>query len=404
MKSDLESSVRKLLAYCRTNDWAGIDPYDALNSPAISSLPFLNSRWPRIALTQALKRTPINVRPLLRIPNTQNPKALACFLGGLLKLSNTPLADTEGSIDYVIDRIRVLRSPDTSYWCWGYSFPWQTRKVLVPRFAPNVVCTCFVAGALLDAFEMRQDADCLEMARSAADYIVDELYWADQGACGFAYPLPSVRARIPNSNFLAAAFLARVCRHTGNAKYLAPALSAARHSAARQRPDGGWFYGELPSQQWIDNFHTGYNLCALREVDRYAGTSEFEERIRRGLEFYKANFFTETGAVKYFHDRSYPFDAHCIAQSILTLVTLKDLDSDNLPLANSVLEWAMQNLWDERGFFYYRKLRFLTVRTSYMRWTQAWMFLAMATLFHSARTTPGPELSGPEAIGTAAAL
>jgi hypothetical protein len=48
----------------------------------------------------------------------------------------------------------------------------------------------------------------------------------------------------------------------------------------------------------------------------------------------------------------------------------------------------MANLWDERGFFYYRRLRFFTIRTSYMRWTQAWMFLALATILESTSTDP----------------
>ena len=43
----------------------------------------------------------------------------------------------------------------------------------------------------------------------------------------------------------------------------------------------------------------------------------------------------------------------------------------------------MRLMWDERGFFYYRVLRFGTIRTSYMRWSQAWMLLALATLLES---------------------
>src|SRR4051812_47968847 len=31
----------QLLEYCRTRDWAGYDPYDALNSKLFNSLPFL---------------------------------------------------------------------------------------------------------------------------------------------------------------------------------------------------------------------------------------------------------------------------------------------------------------------------------------------------------------------------
>ena len=38
-------------------------------------------------LTQALKRSPINVRPLALIPKTQNPKALALFLSAFLRIA-----------------------------------------------------------------------------------------------------------------------------------------------------------------------------------------------------------------------------------------------------------------------------------------------------------------------------
>ena len=40
----------------------------------------------------------------------------------------------------------------------------------------------------------------------------------------------------------------------------------------------------------------------------------------------------------------------------------------------------MKHMLDKRGFFYYRVLRLRTIRTSYMRWSQAWMLLALATL------------------------
>jgi len=112
--------------------------------------------------------------------------------------------------------------------------------------------------------------------------------------------------------------------------------------------------------------------------------------VQRGLEFYRNNFFCENGAVKYYHDRLYPIDIHCVAQSIITLLTLKDVDSGNLPLAHSVLQWAMTHMWDDRGFFYYRILRSHTNRISYMRWSQAWMLLAMVML-QEASSSEGAE-------------
>jgi hypothetical protein len=377
----LEARILKLVAYCQANDWAGYDPYDALNSRVFAALPFLNWRIPRLVLTQALKRSPVNIRRLLGIPKTQNPKAIALFLSAFLKLSRIGPVRSGELVEAMIKRLIALRSPGIPYWCWGYSFPWQTRTIIVPVGSPNLVCTAFVGNALLDAYEQRQDRRCLSMAESTAQYILDELYWTDgKSVAGFSYPLAGLRNQVPNANFLGAALLCRVYRHTGERKFLGQALRVARCSAAEQHADGSWDYGERRSQRWIDNFHTGYNLCALRTIGRCGGTMEFESSIQRGLEFYRSHFFRVDGAPRYFHNRTYPVDIHSVAQSIITLLALKDLDASNVELARSVFQWAMNHMWDERGFFYYRKLRLCTVRIPYMRWAQAWMLLAMATL------------------------
>lgn len=74
-----------------------------------------------------------------------------------------------------------------------------------------------------------------------------------------------------------------------------------------------------------------------------------------------------------------------MAQSVIALLTLRDLNPGNVSLAHSVFRWAMNHMWDDKGSFYYRVLRLCTIRTSYMRWSQAWMLLAMATLLNECR-------------------
>src|SRR2546426_1880502 len=240
---DARTATLKLLAYCRANDWAGYDPYDALNSRVLTALPFLNARLPRIVLTQAGKRSPINLRRLMQIPKTQNPKALALFLMASLKLSKLGLASPGELVAQMTDRLVALRAPETPYWCWGYSFPWQTRTVAVPRGAPNLICTSFVANALLDIYEQHQDLRYLSMAVSTAEYLINELYWTDGSAvAGFSYPLSSLRSQTHNANFLGAALLCRVYKHTGDKRFLDPALRVARYSVAKQHEDGSWAY------------------------------------------------------------------------------------------------------------------------------------------------------------------
>lgn len=383
----VNAATQKLLAYCRSNEWAGYDPYDALNSRLFLAVPVLDSRIPRLVLTQALKRLPVNLRPLLAIPKTQNPKGLALFLSAFIRLAKSGVNDRqelEELTAYMIGRLSELRSPVDGYSCWGYSFPWQTRTIVVPSGSPNLVCTTFVANALFGTYDYCGDAQCLNMGLSAAEYILNELYWTEDGAAGFGYPLPSVRNQVHNANLLGAALLCRAYSYTNKEKFLLPALQVARYSAARQHADGSWYYGEAGSQNWIDGFHTGYNLCALSDLSRYIATTEFDSVIRSGFEFYRQHFFGADGAVGYFHNRTHPIDIHSVAQGIITLLTLRKLDSGNLPLADSVFQWALTHLWDDRrGYFYYRVLRSHTNRISYMRWSQAWMFLAMSMLLEA---------------------
>ncbi len=402
MDRDIQSITLKLLEYCQANDWAGYEPYDVLNSGLFTTFPVLDSRLPRLALTQLLKRSPINVRRLLNVPRVQNPKALGLFLSAFVNLSRAGVATEQCYIQQMVERLVALRSPGVPYWCWGYSFPWQTRTVLVPRWAPNLVCTTFAASGLLDAFEQSQDDRYLNMALSAAEYLLCDLYWTSgDSICGFGYPLPEVRNQVHNANLLAGALMCRIFKHTGQERFLAPALDVARYTVTQQHADGGWDYGEGSSQKWIDNFHTGFNLSALRSIGRTLETLEFEEPVSRGFHFYRSHFFRTDGAVGYYHDRFYPIDTHCVAQSVITLLDLKDLDPENVQLARSVLDWAAQRMWDDKqGYFYYRILRFCTIRTSYMRWTQAWMFLALSMLLVDSASR-SPELQGSALSGMA---
>lgn len=383
-----ETATRKMLAYCQANDWAGIDPYDALNSRIFLALPFLDRRIPRLVMTQALKRSPFNIRSLMLIPPTQNPKAFGVFLKASLKLSKLGWPGADELVRFFIRKLDEMRSPNMPYWCWGYSFPWQTRTLIVPRATPNLVCTTFVADALLDAHEQTGDAQCLKMAASGADYILNDLMWTDGGSvAGFGYPLASMRHNIHNGNLLGAALFCRVAKHAGEKKFIEPALKVARFSASKQHEDGSWAYGEMPTQKWIDNFHTGYNLWGLQSMARSLETTEFDARIKKGFEFYREHFFQPDGVAKYYHDKAYPIDIHCVAQSVMSLLAFPEFDgARNERMASGVLSWALENMWSDKGYFYYRVLPYCKIRTSYMRWSQSWMLLALATFLEAAAT------------------
>jgi hypothetical protein len=380
-----------LLAYCRSRSWSGPDPYDALNSEVLGRLGAFESKFVRRAATQLLKRLPWDLRPLLRVPDGQNAKGLALFLKALLMLRRMGILTDETLIDELTERLLQLRSPDSRYWCWGYSFPWQTRTELIMRDAPNVVCTVFVADALLDAHARTLDARLVMAVESCGDYLINELFRSRENRAFFAYP-PASDSAIHNASLLAAALLCRSARVCTRPDFVAPALQAARYSVSKQRADGSWPYGDASSQAWIDNFHTGFNLSALRTLDEEHGSPEFRGAARAGLEFYLGHFFLDDGAPRYFHNRTYPIDIHCVSQSILTLADFALLDARCVPTMRRVADWVAARMFDPRGFFYYRQLRFMRNRIPYMRWSQAWMLLALARLLEFEQSSSCPPM------------
>jgi hypothetical protein len=385
----------ELLRYCQSHNWAGYDPYDGLNSRVFQSLKCLHFRYPRLALTQLMKRSPINLRRLFLVPREQNPKGIALFLTSAVKLCELGLLHDEECIRTLSEKLIALSSLNHGYAGWGYNFDWQTRAGLIKRGTPNVICTSFAGNALLDAYKYNSDPRFLNMAVDAARFLQNHLYWAVNDSEGCYSYTPLAREQVHNANLLGAALVCRVARETGNMSLLPSALKAARFSAGKQHSDGSWDYGECdqPSQRWIDNFHTGFNLCALRAIGLNADSSEFEPSIRRGFDFFCAHFFAKDGAPKYYHDRLYPIDIHSAAQSIITLVTLTDLDSNNIMLANDVLAWTMSNMWNTRGSFYFQKHRWWTNRIPYMRWSQAWMLFALTKLVEATENRDGSLVS-----------
>lgn len=375
----VKPTVLALTEYCRGAAWAGWDPYDGLNSRFFQAIPFFQNKLCRLAFIQFMKRSPVNLRALLGVPPGQNPKGVALFATALEQLSRVGLARLEEArslVDGLLDR----RCPKQEHACWGYHFDWQTRGVLVPSIVPNIVCTTFVAHAFLDLYDATGHRPYLEIATSAGQFVTEELA-ADLPKDAFCIRYFTLgKSSVHNASLLGAALLARLHGFNGDIRLEDCIRKAARYSLDRQRPDGSWPYGEEPKQKWVDSFHTGYNLLALKQIGRRLHVPGLAEAVRKGYDFYRRHFFREDGAVRYFHDRTYPVDAHAVGHALLTLAEFAEEDPTALPQAGRCFTWAMANLRSPLGYFFYQTKPWFKNRISYMRWSQAWMLTGLVAL------------------------
>jgi len=384
MTIDLTTAHQDLWQWCRAQGFAGYDPYDALNSRLFQATPLKHSRTARLVWTQFHKRSPINFRPLVRIPRERNSKAIALFaLAALADYRRTPTKETEIEARELLDDLMSMRLKSFKGAAWGYNFDWQSRAFFAPRGAPTIVPTAFAARALCEAAEVFGHADYLPLARTVADFILNDLKRTDEASdevC-FSYS-PLDQTRVFNASLLAAETLARIGKLTGEASLCDWAMRAARYVVRHQRADGSWAYGDRDYQSWADNFHTAFVLMSLSRIIESCESArgEHEPALIRGYEFWRERFFLDNGWPKYYPDRLYPADAHSAASAIVTLVELRGRVPGAMNLAEQIAEWAIANLRDDRGFFYYQRRRFHTVRIPYMRWSEAWMMYALALL------------------------
>lgn len=411
MRDEFESVYGKLAAWCRARDYAGHDPFDGLNSRLFQLAPFLRrARLARLAWTQAFKRSPVNLRSLALVPAGRNAKGTALFaLAALSRFRATASADEGGAARARLDELLGARIEMKSGGvAWGYNFDWQGRAFYAPRGVPAIVPTAFAVRALteaVEAFERETGArgasrvaarsgaeDYLAAARGACEFILRDLrrsHETDAEIC-FSYT-PLDRTRVFNASLLAGEALASVGALTGESELLDTAARAARYVVRRRRADGSWAYGEDSYQSWADNFHTAFVLTSLARIRRRLAAAmnddspaglheEIEPATRRGFEFWRERFFLSDGWPKYFPDRKYPADAHSAGACVVACAELSSDEPRALELAEHVAGWAVREMFDARGFFHYQRRRFLTVRTPYMRWSQAWMLYALARL------------------------
>jgi len=376
---DVTPCLERLGQYIESADYAGYDPYDALNSPVLSALSF-RQKYLRIGWMQVMRRLPLNIRPLLMIKKGHNPKALGLFLWGYSKLSKIHGYNIyRPQVRRLLDLLDTCRSDCTGHG-WGYNFDWQSRAFWIPKYTPTIVNSSFIGHALLDTWKITGEQRALDMAIPIKDFILNDLKRTkDKKSFCFSYT-PVDQLVVHNANLLGASLLIRLYDETGDNSLREIALQSLDWSMNRQCQDGSWPFGDTSYQQWIDSFHTGFNLQAIRYFLAVGEAEEHHKAYEKGVRYYAENFFLDDGTPKYYNDKTYPIDIHSPAQAI---AFFSGEGEHYQELNNRILQWMLMNLYDKRyGYFYFRKGPYFTNRIPYMRWGQAWAFHALTTYLH----------------------
>jgi len=395
MREILIESISKLGKWVEARNYKGYEPFDGLSS-LLRPLTFNNLFLDRLLL-QLVRQSPLNLRPVLGVKPLDSTIGRGYMAWGYCHMYKlTQDKEYKKRADLCLEWLIKNKSSGTEEYAWGKHFDFASRSGLYKAFEPILVWCGLIGHAFLEAYEVFNDSRYLNVVDSVCNWIMK--LPRNQTASGFCmgYHKHDFNATIHNANMVGASVLARTAKYKGKQEYFEVAKEAMTYSCTRQLESGAWLYGEDPQNHWIDNFHTGYNLDSLKCYIDATGNKEFENQLRKGLEFYKANFFEKNGRPKYYQNRVYPVDSQCASQAIDTLATFSDYDPTCLRLAIAVAKWMIENMRDRKGYFYYRQYPMIKAKTPMLHWAEATMYKALANLLLKVEIIEGQATSSDE--------
>jgi rhamnogalacturonyl hydrolase YesR len=376
----ITASLKKLEKWIEDHNYKGYDPADGLTS-FLRPLTFGNLFLDRL-LQQLIWRSPINLRPFLGVkPLDSNIGRGYMAWGYLTMLKLTGEENYKNKAVSCLEWLVKNKAPNFEHYSWGKMFDFASRGGRQGKYEPITVWTSLIGQAFIDAYEIIGDDKYLKVADSVCRWIVERpRNQTNSGFCINYTPFGKGDCTIHNQSMLAAAMLARTAKFTGNREFIKVAGEAIKYTCTRQLPDGSWYYGEDRKNRWIDNFHTGYNLDALKCYIENTGDNTYENNLKKGFEFFKNNLFEKSGRPKYYHNRTYPIDSQCAAQAIETLANFCNYDLSSLDLAMLVAKWTIENMQDRDGHFYFMQYPMMTLKVPMIHWAQATTYRALSFL------------------------
>ncbi len=332
-------------------------------------------------MIQAVKRSPLDLRPLLGITPAQDSATIAHALSAYCRMPGLDGRERDDRIRWCLERLSELRSSSFDEPCWGYHFDVETRFFPYPRGTPNTIATAFAGLALLDAHDLTESQEALELAEGAGDFFIRHVGPVSVKSGRFFGYFPGDTTAIHNANLLACGLLARLAEPANRPDFAEAALEGMRFALDHQREDGSWAYAEGEEGDWVDNLHTGYVLDSLQRCCVHLRDSEAAAAWRRGLTFFADRLFLENGAPRFSVNRTYPIDGQCAAQAIQTFAVASRVEPHWLSRAGRVLDYALSHLRMADGSFIFQRGRVTVNRTPHPRWVQAPMLDALTRLW-----------------------
>ena len=385
LSTPIETSLSRLIQWMINEDYTGWDPYDGLSGEF--AVHFKKNLLLSSIFLQFNLYSPINIRSLLGTPKMRSNKSIALIARAYLILYKIYHIDK-----YKEEAIKLLDYLEKNAVTFHENIAWHGNKfdyVSIGHSStpsiPTVVGTTEAVKTYLKAYETLGDPHYMSIAESAINFLLTELLTQKNGYQYMKYYPSENNKMVVNVSALSLETFSIYLKNRQSKKIKNICEELVKTISKLQARDGRWPYSYYFKQKIFYNqadYHQGFILDGLMAFLPFTDENQkqlTQETIKKGAQFYRHNQFTDNGSANYRLPLKYPIDIHNQAQGIITFTNLSQLNQAYGPFSETILSWTLKNMQSSEGYFYAHRWPLFVNHIPYMRWSQAWMMLAIAT-------------------------
>lgn len=388
----IQQAVNRVEEAVRTEGYAGFDKY-SLRDTALSRRIFEGGGFFRRILHRPYNFV-LNYFPGILLKVTNPPKLIHAKAMGLFADAYLDRYRATGDDRYkelahdCMEWLLKNTAPGYPLYCWGVPFDWKTKGRSIPANTP----IASVSSICLDSFwrwenylhdHMYRDMP-VKVCSSLLKSLYRHMHLPEDMAC-YGYTAGD-RFRVINGNLFIAEKLLLVGKHFDREDELNEGKRIVRYCLSNTNADGTFPYQghELGVVgKAVDAYHNGFILRSLFRIHRMCPSEEIEEVLRCGLDAYLKNFLGPNGET-WVQPEKRIIDIHGCAETILCLGRLMTIFPDCREQWERSIRWTIEHMQNRAtGHFFYRRINISsfahwTVDVPYIRWSDAWMYKALA--------------------------
>jgi hypothetical protein len=284
---------------------------------------------------------------------------------------------------HFLEVLKASRSPGYKNYCWGYPFDWVTRNGTLPAHLPFITSTPYVFEALLQVNQLEPRAEWREIMESALRYATDDItempFPGGGNTCSY---YPGGEFNVVNASAYRSGMLAQAAKFFRCDDFLRTTAGNVDFVLAAQNADGSWPYAKDGVRDFVDHFHTCFVMKALAKVYFVTGEKKILDALKRGVDYYQKNLFSEDGMPRPFAVAPrmvvYKCELYDCAECINLCVLLRQEIPSLQKTLETVIAGILKNWVKPDGSFRSRKLILGWDNVPMHRWAQSQMFRALA--------------------------